>query len=80
LAPTNNIAEAFLQALTQAPQPNQYGVCINRVTRIGRNESTGSNDAVECTAIYRQIFNHWETIGSPWLNCDGIPIVEAAHV
>ena len=48
--------------------------------RVHRNVSARLNDAVKCTAVDHQVAHHRERLSAPWLDGDGVSVLELAHV
>src|SRR5690606_17096177 len=95
LADTNSMAEEFLQAATQAPQPMQVAdsnassattfgdwnaLCNGNPAGIDIDKPAGLLDPVECGPIHRQDLDYWKSRGPPRFDDDRLSIMEASHM
>ena len=55
-------------------------ICVLSAAAVERHVAAGLLDFIECVAVYHKVANHGERGRAPRLDCDGVAVVELAHV
>ena len=73
-------AAGSIHRLVSSRLGDRDSISVGHTAGINRDEASGSHDLVVSLAVNHQILDNRECMAAPWLNGDGVTIVELTHV